>query len=111
MSQDQIRNDSSRPATPQAPIIKTPQLPDIGNTLARAGGVTSKVRFVHGANQEYHEMSGKTVGMARKSLKDTLNIPGDAVALIAGKPVQDDFVLEGSMSLEFVKEAGVKGLL
>ena len=109
MSQDQISNDSSRPVSSQAPVVRTPQLPDISPTLTRAGNVTNNVRFLHGANDAYHSMSGKTVGMARKSLKNELNIPGDAQALISGKPVEDDFILEGGMTLEFVKEAGQKG--
>ena len=86
------------------------QAPDIDETLARATQSANKVRVVHGANEQYFEnLDGKTVGQVRKSLRDAFNIPGDANALITGKEVGDDFVLEGGMNLEFVKEAGVKG--
>ena len=79
-------------------------------TLERAAAATSKVRVVHGANEQYFDnLEGKTVGSVRKSLREVFNIPGDATALIGGKEVQDDFVLDGGMNLEFFKEAGVKG--
>lgn len=83
---------------------------NIEDTLARSERSLSKVRVVHGANEQYFDsLEGKTVGQVRKSLRDAFNIPGDANALIAGKDVGDDFILEGGMNLEFAKEAGVKG--
>jgi hypothetical protein len=86
------------------------QAPNIDASLSRATSAMKKVRVVHGANEQYFDnLEGKTVGMVRKSLRDIFNIPGDAEALIAGKTVGDDFVLEGGQNLEFVKEAGVKG--
>jgi len=88
----------------------TYRAPDIDDTLSRSSKAMNKVRVVHGANQEYYDLEGKSVGQVRKSLRDAFNIPGDASALISGKEVGDDFVLEGGMNLEFVKEAGVKGL-
>ena len=92
------------------PNTTTFQAPEIGTTLNRAQTSLSKVRVVHGANEQYFEnLSGKNVGQIRKSLREAFNIPGDASALISGKEVGDDFVLEGGMSLEFVKDAGVKG--
>ena len=84
--------------------------PDIGESLQAAKSVTQKVRVVHGVNEQYFDnLEGKTVGSVKKSLREVFNIPGDAEALIEGKAVQDDFILEGGMNLEFVKEAGVKG--
>lgn len=85
------------------------QGPDIEATLARAAGVTDKIRVVHGVNEGYYPLIGKNVGHVRKTLRDVHNIPGDAKALVGGKEVDDDFVLEGGMSLEFTKDAGVKG--
>lgn len=86
------------------------QAPDIGDTLSRASSATNKVRVVHGANEQYFDsLEGKTVGTVKKSLREVFNIPSDADALVAGKQVGDDFILEGGMNLEFVKEAGVKG--
>lgn len=84
--------------------------PDIGESLSAAKSVTQKVRVVHGVNEQYFDnLDGKTVGSVKKSLREVFNIPGDAESLIEGKAVQDDFILEGGMNLEFVKEAGIKG--
>lgn len=85
--------------------------PDIGESLQAANSVTQKVRVVHGVNEGYFDnLEGKTVGSVKKSLREVYNIPGDAEALIEGKVVQDDFILEGGNNLEFVKESGVKGI-
>jgi hypothetical protein len=84
-------------------------VPDIDDTLARAQSATEKVRVVHGANEGYYDLAGKTVGSVRKSLREVFNIPGDADALIGNKSVGDDFILEDGMAVEFIKEAGVKG--
>jgi len=77
--------------------------------FSQATKTDSKVRVVHGANQEYFNLAGKTVGSVRKNLREIFNIPSDAEALISGNAVPDDFVLEGGQSLEFLKESGVKG--
>lgn len=85
--------------------------PDIDATLARASAATQKVRVVHGANEQYFDnLEGKTVGSIKKSLREVFNIPGDSQALVSNKEVGDDFILEGGMNLEFVKEAGIKGV-
>lgn len=86
------------------------QAPDIEQTLSRASSESSKIRVVHGANEQYFDnLEGKTVGQVKKSLREAFNIPSDAEALIGSKQVGDEFILEGGQSLEFVKEAGVKG--
>jgi hypothetical protein len=70
---------------------------------------TNKVRVVHGANQQYLDLEGKTVGYVKTKLKEVLNIPSDANALIGGVEVGDEIVIEGNQTLEFIKEAGIKG--
>ena len=103
MSQERILSESS--VSNQG----TYNAPDIGATLNKVSQTMKKVRVVHGSNSEYLDLEGKTVGFVRKKLRDVFNLPSDADALIANKTVGDDFVLEGSQTLEFVKEAGVKG--
>lgn len=105
MSQERLHNTDG----PKNNNINAYQAPNIDATLSRATNATKKVRVVHGANQDYFDLEGKTVGMVRKNLREVFNIPGDAEALVSGKAVGDDFILEGNSSLEFVKEAGVKG--
>ena len=83
--------------------------PNVGDELANAS-VAANVRVVHGVNeQSFPNLEGRTVGFVKKNLRDVFNIPSDAEALVNGQQVGDDFVLEGGNSLEFVKEAGVKG--
>lgn len=82
---------------------------DIDDTLSRASNTLNKVHIMNGANEMYADYSGKTVGHARKALREVFNIAADATAKIGGKDVADDFILEGGMNLEFSKEAGSKG--
>jgi hypothetical protein len=103
-NQIRIEQESSTPKDTSAY-----QAPNVQNTLARASQATSKVFVAHGSAAQYFDLQGKTVGYARKKLREVMNIPGDAQALIGGKSVDDDFVLESTHALEFVKEAGVKG--
>lgn len=105
MPQDRMEVDSGS----RTNVSQTYQRPDIEETLARVNSVASKVRVIHGANEGYYDLEGKTVGSVKKSLREVFNIPGDADALIGGKEVQDDFVLEAGMNLEFSKDAGQKG--
>lgn len=106
MSQDRMNTPESQRMTSGSDY----QAPDIDATLSRASSTLNKIRVVNGANEQYFDnLSGKTVGSVRKSLREVFNIPGDASALVGGKEVGDDFILEGGMNLEFLKEAGVKG--
>jgi hypothetical protein len=80
-------------------------------TIQKLGPTTNdKIRVIHGPNEHYVSLSGKTVGEARKKLKDVLNLPGDADAIVGDKTVADDFVLVPGMNLEFQKSTGVKGI-
>lgn len=107
MSQDRMDGGGLSPAKP----VTSFTAPDISSTLSRATTSNNKVRIVHGANEGYYSLEGKTVGNVRKSLKEVFNIPKDAAAVINGKEVGDDFILEGGQNLEFTKEAGVKGII
>lgn len=85
------------------------QTPDISDTLAKTARVVNKVRVVHGANEGYFDLEGKSVGSVRKSLREVFRIPGDADAFIGDKSVSDEVVLEGGQVLEFSKDHGTKG--
>lgn len=100
---DSTGESQSRPATSYTS-------PDIGDTMNRVNSTMRKCRVVHGANEGYFEIEGKNVGQVRKSLRDVFSIPSDAVALIDGKTVQDDFIMAAGQQLEFNKEAGTKGI-
>ncbi len=107
MSQERMDAVTGQQAVPSGTDYLAP---DIESTFARAQSTLSKVRVVNGANERYFDnLEGKTVGSVRKSLREVFNITGNAVAMVAGKEVGDDFILEGGMSLEFEKDAGRKG--
>lgn len=109
MSQERMGDQNSRVVNNHLGAI--PGAPDISNVLARTSRALDKVRIVHGANEKYFDhLSGKTVGSVRKALRDAFNIPGDASAMIDGKEVSDEFILQSGHNLEFSKQAGVKGL-
>lgn len=105
MSQQQL------PVGTSSPSVGTlgASAPNANSVLARANRVLDQVRVIHGSNEGYFNLSGKNVGSVKKSLREIYNIPGDAVAQVNGTEVGDDYVLSGSQSLEFSKDAGVKG--
>lgn len=106
MSQERMLNND----LPVTTVAQGYKPPSIERSLSRASEALNKIRVIHGANEQYFDnLQGKNVGAVRKSLRDVFNIPGDAVALVSGKEVGDDFILEGNVQLEFTKTAGVKG--
>lgn len=108
MPQDRMQSNDSRQTTPRAG--SSIPMPNVSNVMARANRSLDKVRVSHGANEQYFDgISGKAVGQVRKSLREVFNIPGDAEAVVDGKTVGDDFVLQSGQHLEFSKSAGVKG--
>ena len=68
------------------------------------------VSVMHGAASGDHPLAGHTVGAARAALGQAYNVPSDASAQIGGAQVEDDYVLRPGERLEFVKQAGTKGL-
>jgi len=105
MSQERMNLDLSQ----NKKTVDSYSAPNLESTLERVDSATQKVRVVHGANEQYFDISGKTVGSIRKSLKEVFNIPNDATPLVSGKEVNDDFIVEGGNLLEFLKVSGVKG--
>lgn len=81
------------------------------NLVAKATEIGSKIRVIHGSNDSYFPVAGKTVGEVRKGLKTMLNLPETAEAEVDGKRVSDEFVLVPGQSIEFSKESGTKGRL
>ncbi len=67
------------------------------------------VRVLCGANAQNVDMSGKSVADVRGFMQQTLNIPAGAEALVTGRRVGDDYVLQENEQLEFVRESGRKG--
>ena len=81
-------------------------LPNVEKLLDKLEG---KVKVIHGANDDEFDIVGQTVASVRASLVDAFNIPADAIALVNGKEVSGEFILEANMVLEWQKILGSKG--
>lgn len=64
---------------------------------------------IHGANQQIVPIAGRTVGWARRNLRDALNPPYYAEALVNGRPVVQGHLLREGDRLEFLQWFGIKG--
>jgi len=80
---------------------------DVSGVLANLSN--SLVKVVHGAADGHHPVANSTVATVRNTFAGAYNIPSDAVALVNGQRVAEDYVLNSNETLEFIKQAGVKG--
>lgn len=71
---------------------------------------TRRVTVVCGANtQELTGLAGKRVSDVRSELTEVFNIPKDARAYVSGAHVDNNYQLQESDTLEFVRPSGNKG--
>lgn len=88
-----------------------------GEQIATPGGpeqllekIDGRIKVIHGANDDtFDGLVGQKVGTVRASLVDAFNIPADALALVDGKQVDNNHILTVNSTLEFIRQAGVKG--
>ena len=69
----------------------------------------SMVAVVHGIHRLTLPLAGRAVGGVRQALAPVLNIGQDAMAVVNGVPVAEDYILAPDDHLEFVRLAGEKG--
>ena len=72
-------------------------------------GVMSMVAVVHGIHRLALPLAGRAVGGVRHALAPVLNIGAEAMAVVNGIAVGEDYVLAPDDHLEFVRLAGEKG--
>lgn len=88
--------------------------PDVDTTLAELEKSKSSkgiVKVIHGANdEEFDSLVGMTVGEVVDNLKDSFNIPADAMLLVDGKEVTRDTVVVAGNVVEAIRLQGTKGL-
>lgn len=84
------------------------QVPNAADALAKLEAA-GKVKVIHGANDDEFEIAGAKVSQVRANLVDAFNIPGDALSFVNGEQVDANYTLQQNDTLEFVKQAGVKG--
>lgn len=83
-------------------------IPDISGTLDNIDRAL-KVTVIHGAQDDVFDLAGHSVASIRENFEYAFGIPKDAKALVDGQFVNEDFVVEGNMVVEFIQSAGVKG--
>lgn len=109
MSQEQKKaKPFANPASTTANVAaKTETVASISGIMDKLEG---RVKVIHGANDDtFDGLVGQKVSTVRASLVDAFNIPGDALALVNGNQVDNNYVLQQNDVLEFIKQAGVKG--
>jgi len=85
------------------------QIPSAQEALAKAEAI-GKVRVVHGsADGDFDNLVGVKVSTVKLSLVHAYNIPGESQAFVNGEAVNSDYALQANDTLEFIKQAGVKG--
>lgn len=98
--------------TVSVPTEQEYKAPDITNILTRPVATKGSVRVVSGANQDYYSnLVGKKVSQVRKTLKEVYNISDAAEAYVNGEPASEERVLADGQQLEFLRAAGMKGVL
>jgi hypothetical protein len=70
---------------------------------------SSLVKVIHGTADGMYPLVNHCVAAVRNTFAQTHNIPSDAVAFVNGVKVGDDYILTDNCTLEFIKQAGVKG--
>lgn len=111
MSQDQKKPrgfaNASKSDQNSVPMEQRP-VPSAADALAKLEAA-GKVKVIHGANDDEFEIAGAKVSQVRANLVDAFNIPGDALSFVNGEQVDANYTLQQNDTLEFVKQAGVKG--
>jgi hypothetical protein len=109
MSQEQKKaggfSNASVSSSSSVPTGQT-SVPNAQDAIDKIDG---KVKVIHGANDREFEVVGNKVQRVRAALVDAFNIPGDALAFVNGEQVDANYVLQVNDTLEFIKQAGVKG--
>ncbi len=72
-------------------------------------GMPSTVVVTHGIHTLTLPLAGRAVEAVRQALAPVLNIRADAMGVVNGAPVGEDYILAPDDLLEFVRLAGEKG--
>ena len=68
-----------------------------------------QVEVIHGVYSHTMPLAGMSVDQVRTELSDRLHLDPEAVAVVNGEAVNEDFMLTEGQVLTFVKPAGEKG--
>ena len=90
----------------------TPGAPSGGGSIFDSVPELPKNTNVNVSSGPYVEdlpVAGTTVGEVRKKFSDRFDIDAQAVAIVNGVPVGEEYLLNAAESLMFVRHAGEKG--
>jgi len=79
------------------------------DATATATALRGNVDVIHGVYAHSLPLAGMTVRQARAEVEQRMNIDPEAMAVVNGREVDGDTVLEEGQVLNFVKHAGEKG--
>lgn len=66
-------------------------------------------KIAYGVHELVIEGVGKTIAQIKQAYHQVMNLPDQAVAVIDGARVSDDYTVVEGQEVEFLKEAGEKG--
>ena len=101
---DAIINEQTAAAQPSPVSFTQPS-----GAPATGGGADQTIRVSSGASSGNFQVVGKSVGEVRSTLSEALNVDSSANALVNGRQVGNDYILQVGDNLEFMKPAGSKG--
>jgi hypothetical protein len=80
-------------------------------TVDATVAVTADVSVTCGVNRHLFNLSGKSIRDIRALLQQALNLPQESMVLVNGQVAAEDQVAQPGDEVEFLKEAGVKGVI
>ncbi|WP_298867570.1 helix-turn-helix domain-containing protein [uncultured Gimesia sp.] len=86
------------------------ELPDVEKVLAEAEAAVGQCCIMHGAHIQYANIAGQKVQDITNTFRDGFSISDQAIPLVNGKEVDENYVVLQGETLEFAKQSGVKGL-
>lgn len=79
-------------------------------TVAADVAVNADVAVTCGVNRHHFSLGGKSIRDIRALLQQALNLPQESMVLVNGQVAAEDQLAQPGDEVEFLKEAGVKGV-
>jgi len=92
-------------------FANSPETPSVDVLGVLSGLAASNCKVVHGAAEGIHPVALNSVSAVRGTFSVAYNIPADALSFVDGIAVAEDYILQPNETLEFIKQAGVKGAI
>jgi len=93
----------------RAPVVNAGPEPFSDDFATTATVTEGHVEVIHGVYAHSLPLAGMAVRVARGELQERMNIDPDAVTVVDGVEVDENYVLREGQVVNFVKPAGEKG--